>query len=60
LASAAEPSLASSIFSKTELLEQVADNPDHGAVVIDHQDRHRQIKGHYRYSAQCTNSRTLA
>src|ERR1035437_1517348 len=31
---------------ESNLLEQIADDPNHGVVVIDHQDRHRQIEGH--------------
>ena len=31
---------------EAELLEKVADDTDHGAVIINHQDRHRQVKSH--------------
>ena len=46
LLSAADPSLASSIFSKPELLQKIANDPDHGVVVVHHQNRHRQINRH--------------
>jgi hypothetical protein len=31
---------------ETDLLEQVADNPDHRAVVVDYENRHREINSH--------------
>ncbi len=46
LASAAVPSLRIVNVLKSELPQQIADDPDHRIVIVNNKNRHRQVDGH--------------